>query len=465
MGDEPPQEKGLHQLMRFVGPSQALQPALTLGISVIIARSLGPEGRGGYGLVIAMVALLPMVLGLGMPFAARYWTARGEVDRRSLLKTITLIGTLLGVVASVTVLTCWATGRPDWLLPPDLGPTAAATLAGVLFLGVLQAFWANYLSGQERYGFMTWGTNATLGIQLLFLFVFWRLSLLSLDVAVFSIGVQYACLCALFLALSGRDLIAAVRAPFLDFGQVPEMLRYALWVYLSGLLMQLNVRVNIFMLVALGGLYETGLYAAVLGPASFLTLLTSPLILVLSSRTTRRADDPSFPPRVAGALRLMVVISAVPAAGAAAVAPVVLPWLFGDRFSDSVAPFWLLLPGVIAFAVVHAISQYLAGVKRPKWITGISATGAIATVMLNLLLIPRFGASGAAISYSLAFLVAALVGGFAFCRVGGLSFRELVVFRASDWAPLARILGIRAVAKRDSADAELDANASVDRDA
>ena len=70
------------------------------------------------------------------------------------------------------------------------------------------------------------------------------------------------------------------------------------------------------------------------------------------------------------------------------------------------------------------------------------------TIALNVLLIPSFGAMGAAIGFSLAFFAASFVAGYGFLSVSGLSLGELVTFRRSDWIPLGRVLGLRTPAGR-----------------
>jgi O-antigen/teichoic acid export membrane protein len=113
----------------------------------------------------------------------------------------------------------------------------------------------------------------------------------------------------LFLVIARREIPEAIGAPVLPMGIAREMLRYGWWQYLSTLLLQVNMRFNVFLLAALGDLYQTGLYTAVLGPASVLSMLSSPLVLVLLPRTARRFEDSAFPYRVAGALRLIVILT------------------------------------------------------------------------------------------------------------------------------------------------------------
>jgi Na+-driven multidrug efflux pump len=94
------------------------------------------------------------------------------------------------------------------------------------------------------------------------------------------------------------------------------------------------------------------------------------------------------------------------------------------------------------------ISGYLAGAKRPEWNSYVGGVGAILTILLSILLIPRHGAVGAAIRTSAAYLGAALVAITGFLRVSGLGIRELLAFKASDWASLGHVFGISLGGKR-----------------
>jgi O-antigen/teichoic acid export membrane protein len=435
-----PRERSLHELVRFVGPSMAMRPVLTLVVSILIARTLGPEGRGDYGVAATALSVLPLVCGLGFDPAIRFWSARGEVDRSQLLRSISLLGLALGALVAAIGFGTYLLRSPTWLVPESMGPLGAAGLCLALGLSNLKGFWTNYLVGQERYGFATWGTNLAAVAQALLLVVWWQVAGVTLDAALVSLGAQLAFSFALFFALAGREFAKALRAPFLRLADLRGMMRFGLWEWLGELLTQTNLRLNVFLLAALGGSYETGLYTAVMGPANFLLLVASPLNLVLTARTARRSQDAAFRERVAGALRVVLVMSAAPALVAAALASPVLVWIFGEEFAAGVPAFQLALPGMIALSLVRLVAQYLGGARRPDWNTRIAALGAALTVGLNALLIPRHGATGAALATTLADLGALLLSLVAVLQVSGLSLRELLAFRRADWIPLARVL-------------------------
>lgn len=442
MADERRPEQGLHRLVRFVGVSTAITPLLTLLVSVVIARTLGPEGRGAYGVVVATVSILPPILGLGLEFSIRYWSARGEASRRSVLKTSTVLGLAVGAVSALSVLGWAALGAPEWLVPAGLSELGVGCFAAILLLAGMRGFWTNYLMGQERYGYGTFGRNLAMGIQVAALGSVWWAATMSLDAVVGALALQYLVGFGLFFALDGREWWRSLREPLLPRSEFVAMLRYGWWQYLSALLLQTEMRLNVFLLAALGGLYETGLYTAVLGPASLLWVLAAPLNIVLTARTARRADDADFPARVGSALRLTFSISLLGSVVAAAAAPSLLPLVFGEKFAEAVGPFWILLPGTLAFSLTRVITQYLAGAGRPEWNSRIAAVGACATVALSVALIPSLGAVGGALATSIAYVASTALALFAFGQVSGLPRRELLRFRRDDWLPLFRVAGL-----------------------
>lgn len=438
----PPPERGLHQLLRSVAAGTWVLPFLTLGISVLVARALGPEGRGAYGVVVATIAVVPVVLTAGFEYAVRYWTARGEVERPAILKAATVLALGVGALAGGLVLASWSADWPGWLVPPSLGVVGAGALAATLLLTPLKAVWVNYWVGFERYGWTIWGPVAATAVQLAVLAAWAAFRELSLDAAVVAFGVQMAVTLALFVALARNDLGRAARAPALPAREMRGMLRYGLWQYLSVLLMQINLRGIVYLLAALSTLHETGLFTAVLGPAGFLYLLAAPLGHVLSARTTRRTGDASFPLRVASALRVVVAVSLAAAVAAAVVAPALLVAIFGERFRAGVPVFWILLPGVVAFSPVRVVSQYLAGAKRPEWNTTVSAVGAAITLGLSALWVPSLGAVGAALATTTAQIVSGAVAAGAFLRVSGLRLGDLLVPHLRDWEPVGQVVGL-----------------------
>ena len=123
------------------------------------------------------------------------------------------------------------------------------------------------------------------------------------------------------------------------------------------------------------------------------------------------------------------------------IAPMVIPWIFGDEFEGAVAPFQILLLGIVASTPKNLLVQYFTGLGRPRWSTVITATNAAISIALCIVLLPIYGALGAATAVAIAQLCSTVVGVHAFLRLNEMKLRQLLDFRVSDWFQLLRVAG------------------------
>ena len=79
--------------------------------------------------------------------------------------------------------------------------------------------------------------------------------------------------------------------------------------------------------------------------------------------------------------------------------------IYGKRFVASVPPLLLLLPGIVLFTVTIVLSGQLAGVGRQMVTSIVSAAAFVCTLVLDVLLIPGMGASGAAIASTCSYML------------------------------------------------------------
>jgi O-antigen/teichoic acid export membrane protein len=112
--------------------------------------------------------------------------------------------------------------------------------------------------------------------------------------------------------------------------------------------------------------------------------------------------------------------------------PLLLPVVFGAAFQASVEPFLWLLPGALGFAATAVFSNALVASKSP----GLSSLGPLVSlvvgVALDLVLIPRFGATGAAAAASMAFLAGGAVAVAAYASRSPFAWRALLLPRRGD---------------------------------
>ena len=94
----------------------------------------------------------------------------------------------------------------------------------------------------------------------------------------------------------------------------------------------------------------------------------------------------------------------------------------------------MLLPGVVAYAVVAILSQYVVGQGAPGRYTLAVVAGLTTNIVANLLLIPRLGTAGAAAASSISYALTAALTLAIFTRLSGQGLRETLLVTRADVA-------------------------------
>src|SRR5690606_12604212 len=69
-------------------------------VSIVLARALGPSGKGAYDLVLATATLLATLFGLSLPTGVTYIVARGRATARHLVRRIAGVSVLQAALAT-----------------------------------------------------------------------------------------------------------------------------------------------------------------------------------------------------------------------------------------------------------------------------------------------------------------------------------------------------------------------------
>jgi O-antigen/teichoic acid export membrane protein len=110
----------------------------------------------------------------------------------------------------------------------------------------------------------------------------------------------------------------------------------------------------------------------------------------------------------------------------------VVPGVFGGDFSGAVLPFIWLLPGTIALAGSKILSAYVFSRGKPMVNAWIALVTLVVTVVADLLLIPGFGVSGAAVAASCAYIVSLALTARAYRQISGASIAGVLLPRPAD---------------------------------
>lgn len=385
----------------------------------LVARSGGPSLVGYFTLLRVVPATLGVVIAGGLPSAAAYFLAGPTRADRRVPTTLIAVGASGGVAGVLA----WVAATPvlQRLFFQDL----AASLVMVAGLRVLTYLVFSSgracLQGIGHLGASNW---IILGEDLFFVPAY---------VCCLVLGMRgpLAMIAGLLLGDTANALLAwgwLVRRRFLARPAWPS-LRLARRIYgfgargqLGNILLLLNLRLDFAILGVLAGPATLGVYAIASRYAELLRLLPVSVFWVFypayarSERAASMASTRALIPRL-GALSLVL---AIPVGLSAIVA---LPLIFGPAFQAGVLPCQILLVGLVAEGVGGIVTPYLYGEGRPGLNSLAMGAGVAVTVALDLLLIPRFGAVGAAVASSAAYATVTAVLLAIFWRIGSSSDR------------------------------------------
>jgi O-antigen/teichoic acid export membrane protein len=217
----------------------------------------------------------------------------------------------------------------------------------------------------------------------------------------------------LFLGLALEIGLQVVRpTPGAWRGWSSTHLRYGLKSVVSGMLLELNARVDVLMLGVFLDDARVGIYsfAAMLAEGCFqlLVVLQNNYNPVLARQiATRRFAQ--LEAMVRKGKRNTYLLMAGVGLAAVAVYPLVLDLLTNKPgFQDSFLPFAVLIGGIVLMAGYYPFSQTLLMANRPGWHTGLMVLVVASNVLFNRLLIPHLEIEGAALGTALSFLASVI---------------------------------------------------------
>jgi O-antigen/teichoic acid export membrane protein len=373
--------------------------ALALLSSIILARVLGPEGRGLFALVLLMPELVRTFGLLGFDHANVVYAGLEPQSCRPLVWQSALLAVIVGGTTAIAAMSYVALGAPGF---PELarGPLNLYLIAlSIVPAALAIEYWFAILRGTNRIILLNVVDVATKlgGVLVLAILIVWfHLGVFGAILADFVLNIGTLLLLAILLRETNL-----LGKPKFDRSLFKRTACFALPAYSSTVMSYLNYRVDQFIIAIMLPPEQLGFYVIAVAIAERVWILTGAVGNALLPHLTNSKDrDPAISAVIArhvaiwtGAACLLVFF----------LADAAIRIMYSSVFADSVAPLQWLLPGIF----IASIGKILVGellarekVRYLVWITGITAFVNIAG---NLLLIPLMGISGAALASTLSY--------------------------------------------------------------
>jgi O-antigen/teichoic acid export membrane protein len=397
----------MHSMVETLG---ARVVALALGFvsSIVITRSLGPDGRGLLALAAATSTLGVYFLTAGLHSANTYFVARDRSLLGPLLGNSLVCGLGLGAVGGLgTVgILLLVSGSS---LPHPLALVVAASIP----VGITFAYLQQLLLGVDQVRTYNFNEIANRAGALVLLLVFLAISGGLSALSVFMVTTCGTALC-LFAGYHRLAQLSDGR-PRPQFPLLRTTFHYGFRTYVAALFAFLIQRADIFVVRATLGQLETGIYAVAASAAELLYILPAAAGALLFPKLAGIADRHEqwrVTRRAAAGIGLVVTVAGLLLAMLSRPAVTIL---YGADFADAARPLALLCLAMVPFSVNSMLAAYLAAIGSPYATAGVWAVGALLNIVANVLLVPHHGLTAAA-AVSVLTYSAVLVGNYGLVR-------------------------------------------------
>ena len=403
-----------------------IPPAVTLASQVLLAHSLGVDGRGQVAASTAPLMLAVALLTLGLPEALTYLVARGGSGR--IVRQLGISFAALGVSGLVGTFLIGVLAQPlsaGSLKLAQLITIASAALVPALLTAALRGV----AIGAQGWWLVTAERTLAASLQLVAVWVLFEVgrltpttATLAIAVTTFIGGVVYIASPRWWAALHGPPDSPEPMSSRTRFGS------YAFRIWVGSIAGIILLRLDQVVMTPLVGVKELGIYVVAVNINNVALLFNGAVGQVMFA--VESADPSNL--RVGRAARMTFLATLFGGGVLTATAPWMIPILFGPEFEHA-AP----VVGVLALAYALSIPGSVAGVAlvargHPGLRSLTTSIAAVAYVVAMLVLIPKYGALGAALAMLVGTVLPSYANIYLLHRYCDVPLSEFYRFRAAD---------------------------------
>jgi O-antigen/teichoic acid export membrane protein len=413
--------------------TQSLTFILGILNTILIVRAIGPQGRGTYSILLTTVSILSVLSSGGVIWSNTYWVGKEKGSLRYILSNA-----LYQAILAFFILLFLAFISPKSIL----GMVFEGIPRGLIYFSVIIVFFelgilhlnSIFLGLQDfrEYNFLSIG-------RLILFTLFNLLFLYGLRMNVE--GVVYSWMISVALT-SGAGLVALMKRYHIqnlktDLSQFLKSLKIGSRALLANILGQLLLRSDLFLINWYLGLKEVGYYSVGVAVAELVLKIPGIAGTILFPKVA--ADSVGNINLVTMITRLMGIPLVLGVLIFILEGKTILLVAFGKEFISAYNPMIWILLGVLALSYHVILDNYFAGKGYPVvtiWAPGVTL---ILNIGLNLLLIPKYGISGAAMSTCAAYILLTAIKLFVFRRDNEVTYQDIFILKRFD------ITGLRAI--------------------
>ena len=406
-----------------VAGTKSFNSILKFALGVIIARALGPEGKGMYAFLITVPTMIISLAELGVRRATIYHIGKKIHSAEKIISVLSfflIFTSIVGIIITYSVFS-----YDDTEIPLSLMIVTLLTIP----VRLINKYTRGILIGKEQFkrsNKLAWIPNfLNLFSVVLFVIIFqWSVlgAILSLLISNTFVGFF-----AVWIVAKDHKISISF-----DYKIIKSLLELGLVYAVAIFLVKLNFRIDILLLKYLSTTTEVGFYNQGVSVAE---RWQAPFALgaVILSRSANTENQDVVHNQIARLFRMTVIIGILAASVVYFISPYFVPFVYGEAFTPSVRIVQYILPAVVLVIMAKILASRLAGLQKTYIIILLYLPALIINIILNLILIPKYQAMGAVystnVSYTISFIGMVII----YSRIIKRPVFDLFKFRKSDF--------------------------------
>lgn len=392
LNDSKSSAKAIRNSAWFTG-SRMISIAINIVVVVFISRYLGPSRFGVFSYALSAAAILGVLANLGLNSVITKELVRNRERQGSILGTALMMRLIAGLFVTALGIIIVRVLKPD---DAEMAVFVALLLISETFRsGIIFSFWFEARANVRPIA-VSGVFIVLIGAAVKIALVVAGASLLTLVIAQSLDGllvlIVFGCLYSL------RSGALAQLRPSWSLSM--RLLRSSAPLIISGLTAVVYLRIDQIMLGQILGSEEVGIYAVAARISEFWYFVPTavatavfPFLLRLKERDPRQYEI-----RVQNLLDILTWLGIVVAVLVSLVGPTLVTMIFGGAYAAAGVLLVVHVWGGVFMAPRALVSKWLIAEDALRYSVLSQGAGATLNIALNLLLIPRFGAMGAAIA-------------------------------------------------------------------
>lgn len=393
-------------------------------ISILLARLLGPEGKGIITAIFVFPLLIISLADMGIRQSTAYFIGKNKHKLSDIISSVAFLWVLTSIISVFIVFIYYLLGPSNqysWIV-------LLVAMCSVP-LKLIEQYAKGVMLGQDQISTI----NLSQLLRLITNFIFVIMLVWLFDLGILGAAIVQVLMAFVVAIYYLYKIMKVDKVKFKPVGEIPKLLFFRGFSFALALfIINLNYKIDIMILDVLVTPKEIGLYSVGVNFAELMLEIPSAVGMVLFAKSTTSKNQFTSIQRATSILRTVMPLMLLSSIAIAVMAPMVIRLLYGEDFAEAGNYLRILLPGILFITISKTLHPELSGRGFPLFALRIFIITLILNVILNFILIPEYGAYGAAYASSISYIIAGLGFAVIYSKKEKINLRDILLLKKED---------------------------------